>query len=148
MGAKSTSPVRRGSFQGTRMKAKREHRVPLSPAAVDVLHALPREDGNTNLVSSVQTPAKVLGGHGTGAATQAHGPRRHHGAWLSRSAFSDWAHEQTAHANHTIELSSRAQRRLRGREGVPTRADVGQARAGHGRLGQVLHHAPGGAGRC
>ena len=43
---------------GTRMKARREHRVPLSPAAVDVLHALPREDGS-DLVSSVQTPAKV-----------------------------------------------------------------------------------------
>jgi integrase len=29
-----------------RMKAKREHRVPLSPAAVDLLRALPREDRN------------------------------------------------------------------------------------------------------
>ena len=29
-----------------RMKAKREHRVPLSPTVLDLLRALPREDGN------------------------------------------------------------------------------------------------------
>ena len=88
---------------GTRMKAKREHRVPLSPTAVDVLHALPREDGNDLVFIGPNS------GQGLGGQALARLLRRMGRAGITvhgfRSAFSDWAHEQTAHANHTIELS-------------------------------------------
>jgi integrase len=88
---------------GTRMKARREHRVPLSPAAVDVLHALPREDGSDLVFIGPNS------GQGLGSQALARLLRRMGRAGITvhgfRSAFSDWAHEQTAHANHTIELS-------------------------------------------
>jgi integrase len=86
-----------------RMKAKREHRVPLSPTVLSLLYALPRKDGNPYLfigakagqVLGDQTLARVLKRMGRDGITT-------HGM---RSAFSDWAHEQTAHSNHTIEIS-------------------------------------------
>ncbi len=86
-----------------RMKAKREHRVPLSSTVLDLLRTLPREDGNPYLFIGVragqavgdQALARVLKRMGHDNIT-VHG---------MRSAFSDWAHEQTAHANHTIELA-------------------------------------------
>jgi integrase len=91
------------TIPASRMKGKREHRVPLAPAALDLLCALPREDGNPFVFIGPkagqglggQTPARLLQRMGHTGFT-VHG---------FRSAFSDWAHEQTAHANHTIELS-------------------------------------------
>jgi integrase len=87
----------------TRMKAGREHHVALSPAAVDLLRDLPREDGN---------PFVFIGGRpGEGLSKMAlqwvtrrvdTGGATIHGF---RSSFSDWAHEQTAHSNHAIEIS-------------------------------------------
>jgi integrase len=86
-----------------RMKARREHRVPLSDRAVEILKGLPREDGNPFLFIGAKagealgnlTLARLLKRMGRDNAT-VHG---------MRSAFSDWAHEQTAHSNHTIEIS-------------------------------------------
>jgi integrase len=87
---------------GPRMKSGREHRVALSPAAIDLLRALPLErDNNFIFIGS-------LAGRGLNdlalARTMA---RMGHGETVHgfRSAFSDWAHEQTAHSNHTIEIS-------------------------------------------
>lgn len=85
-----------------RMKAGREHRVPLSAPAIELLRAMPREDGNGHVFIgrapgskiSHMTVSRALGALRPGVTT--------HGF---RSAFSDWAHEQTAHANHTIETS-------------------------------------------
>lgn len=85
-----------------RMKGGREHRVPLSPAALDILRALPREDNNPFLFIgplpgrgfSDMALTRVL--QRLGRTETVHG---------FRSSFSDWAHEQTAHSNHTIELS-------------------------------------------
>jgi integrase len=85
-----------------RMKAKREHRVPLSPTVLDLLRALPHEDGNPYLFIGEragqavgdQALARVLKRMGRDGIT-IHG---------FRSAFSDWAHEQTTHSNHTIEI--------------------------------------------
>jgi integrase len=87
----------------SRMKAKREHRVPLSGAALDLLRALPREDNNPFVFIGPNSGrglghmafTRVLERMGRGDITT-------HGF---RSSFSDWAHEQTAHASHTIELS-------------------------------------------
>src|SRR5262249_41162543 len=85
-----------------RMKAGKEHRVPLAPAAIALLRALPRENGNDRVFVgpaagggfSDMAMARVLERMRSNATV--HGLRR---------AFSDWAHERPAHANHTIEIS-------------------------------------------
>jgi integrase len=87
----------------SRMKARREHVVPLAPEAIKLLKGLPTEDGN-NFV--------FLGaGSGEGVSDSAlrmtlrrmgHRDIVAHGF---RSSFSTWAHERTAHSNHVIELS-------------------------------------------
>jgi integrase len=86
-----------------RMKAKREHRVPLSSQAVELLRKLPREDGNSHCFIG---PKK---GQGLGGMTLARLLKRmgHSGFTVHgfRSAFSDWASEQTTHSSHTIELA-------------------------------------------
>ena len=84
-----------------RMKGGREHRVPLSNAAVDLLRDLCREEGNEHIFIGARQPrlsdtalSEVL--KQLGRAETVHG---------FRSSFSDWAHERTAHSNHTIEIS-------------------------------------------
>lgn len=91
------------TIPASRMKAKRKHRVPLSRTAVDLLRELPVENGNPFVFIGPNRGRglghmalmRVLERMGRDGVT-VHG---------FRSAFSDWAHEQTAHANHTIELS-------------------------------------------
>jgi integrase len=89
---------------GHRMKGHREHRVPLTPAALDLLHQLPRDAGN---------PHVFIGGRAGAALSKMamndlvnrlgyHRVITVHGF---RSSFSNWSHEQTAHASHTIEIS-------------------------------------------
>ena len=84
-----------------RMKSRREHRVPLSKEAAALLERLYREDGNLHVFigarrasASHQVMARTLRRLGHEGIT-VHG---------FRSAFSDWAHECTAHSNHVIEL--------------------------------------------
>jgi integrase len=86
-----------------RMKAGREHRVPLSPAAVSLLQALPREDGN---------PFVFIGRRpGTGLSRMAL-------PWVMdrldqngvtvhgfRSSFRDWSGETTAFAHDICEAA-------------------------------------------
>jgi len=87
-----------------RMKGGREHRVPLSPQAVDLLKKLPREKGNPFVftgrragtgLSHIALPWTMERMGLKGIAT-VHG---------FRSSFSNWCHEQTAHSAHTIEIS-------------------------------------------
>jgi integrase len=88
---------------GSRMKSGREHRVPLVPAAIELLRNVAREDDNPFVFIGHKAGAglsgmalfRLLGRMGRGDITT-------HGF---RSAFSDWAHETTAHSNHTIEIS-------------------------------------------
>jgi integrase len=81
-----------------RMKAKKEHRIPLSDAAVKVLEALPR-DGETVFKSptgkqfSDAAMSKLLDRMGRADLT-AHG---------FRSSFRDWAGETTAYPREVIE---------------------------------------------
>jgi integrase len=86
-----------------RMKGKCEHRVPLAPVAHDLLRALPREDDNDHVFIGPKA-GRGLGGQAPGRLLErmSHSGFTVHGF---RSAFSDWGHEQTAHANHTIELA-------------------------------------------
>jgi integrase len=83
-----------------RMKASREHRVPLTDRVCDLLRALPRE--GAYLFVGVKARDHI------GPLAMWKVLRRLrpdvvvHGF---RSTFSDWAHENTAHGNHVIELS-------------------------------------------
>jgi integrase len=82
-----------------RTKSGREHRVPLSDRAVELLGALPREDKNEYL---------FIGCKGAGLSNMAmlelvksagvtvHG---------FRSTFRDWAAETTAYPNHVVEMA-------------------------------------------
>jgi integrase len=85
----------------SRMKAKREHRVPLSPAAVDCLRALPHKGeyvfpgARAGKPISNMTMAEMLKGMGYGHFT-VHG---------FRSTFRDWAAEKTSYANHVVEMA-------------------------------------------
>jgi len=85
-----------------RMKAGREHRVPLSPPVIELLRALPREDANPHLFIGARTGGSVGSVSMFRLLKVLHPGVTVHGF---RSAFSDWGHERTAFDNHTIEIS-------------------------------------------
>jgi integrase len=86
-----------------RMKGSREHRVPLSARAVELLQDLPREDGDEHVFLGAQRGgglsnmalAAVLKRMGRGQIT-VHG---------FRSTFRDWAAETTNFPNHVVEMA-------------------------------------------
>jgi integrase len=85
-----------------RMKASREHRVPLSSTTLALLKNLPREDGNPFIFVGPRT-----GGLSDAAMTAAlkrlgHADITVHGF---RSTFRDWAAERTSFANDVIEMA-------------------------------------------
>jgi integrase len=87
---------------GARMKAGREHRVPLSDRAIEILEALPTEDGN---------PFVFIGPRAGGLSNMAMTSvlRRMNRAEITvhgfRSTFRDWAAETTAYPNHVVEMA-------------------------------------------
>lgn len=88
------------TIPGDRMKAGKEHRIPLSPTVVKMLEALPRIDGTDLLFTSTKNTAlsdmtltAVLRRMGRSDIT-AHG---------FRSTFRDWAGETTAYPREVIE---------------------------------------------
>ncbi|WP_374515593.1 tyrosine-type recombinase/integrase [Niveibacterium sp.] len=82
-----------------RMKAGKEHRVPLSSAAVAILDSLPRFAGS--LVVFPNTKGEVLSDMTLTAVLRRMGrPVTAHGF---RSTFRDWAGETTAYAREVIE---------------------------------------------
>jgi integrase len=83
-----------------RMKADREHRVPLSGPAIAILRALPRK-------SDFVFPGRLEGrplGH-----SELHKVLQRVRAGLTvhglRSTFRDWAAERTAYPNHVVEMA-------------------------------------------
>jgi integrase len=86
---------------GERMKAGKQHKVPLSERAVAILEAIPREAGGFVFVGA------SAGAH-LGKLSMYRVMKRLrddidvHGF---RSSFSDWAHEVSAFPNHVIEMS-------------------------------------------
>jgi integrase len=88
------------TIPAARMKAHREHRVPLPPRVVELLRGLPTTEGNPALFVS------GLGGLSNLAMTRVLKRLRPeitiHGF---RSSFRDWAAERTAFAPHVAELS-------------------------------------------
>jgi integrase len=89
---------------GQRMKGHREHRVPLSPACIELLGKLPRQDGNPFVFIGRRTGTGldrmalrwVMDRLGQNGVTTTHG---------FRSSFSNFSHERTSHSAHTIEIS-------------------------------------------
>ncbi len=85
----------------TRMKAKREHRVPLSPRSVEILTALKHLAGPSAFVCPGRTPENTLSNmvflmtlRRMGVSITVHG---------FRSAFRDWAAERTNYAREVCE---------------------------------------------
>jgi integrase len=84
-----------------RMKARREHRVPLSHRAVGLLQALPREYEFVFPGARAKTPLSnmallVLLRRMGRADLTSHG---------FRSSFRDWSAEQTGYPNHVVEMA-------------------------------------------
>ncbi|MEO6928774.1 MAG: integrase arm-type DNA-binding domain-containing protein [Casimicrobiaceae bacterium] len=83
---------------GVRMKAGKEHTVPLSARALALLRALPR-DGSDNVFSGIKsrpitTAGMLKAARSVEATVDVHG---------FRSTFRDWAGETTAHPREVIE---------------------------------------------
>jgi integrase len=85
-----------------RMKAAREHRVPLSDRAIEILTTIPTEKGN---------PFVFIGPRAGGLSNMAMSAvlRRMDRAEITvhgfRSTFRDWAAETTAFPNHVVEMA-------------------------------------------
>jgi integrase len=83
-----------------RMKTSREHRVPLSDRAIEILRSLPREAGNPFLFIGPKagTAISSMGMHRVlkriDPTVTVHG---------FRSSFRDWAAETTGFPNHVVE---------------------------------------------
>jgi integrase len=83
-----------------RMKASKEHRIPLSAAAIKLLEALPRIDGTDLLFPSAKnTPLSDM----TLTAVLRRMNRSDITAHGFRSCFRDWAGETTSHPREVIE---------------------------------------------
>jgi integrase len=94
--------ARMWTVPAARMKAKKEHRVPLSPRAIDLLRSLPREDDNPYLFVGSHARAP-LGKMTMFLALNAMQPGMTvHGF---RSSFRTWASERT---NYPREVCERA----------------------------------------
>jgi integrase len=85
-----------------RMKAARDHVVPLAPEVIELLQGLPRDIGS-DLVFPGRRPGESL--TDLMLMTLMRRLKRSETVHGLRSSFSDWAHERTAHSSHSIELS-------------------------------------------
>jgi integrase len=86
-----------------RMKAGREHRVPLSARAVELLESLPTENGNRHVFIGPRA-GSGLSNMSLTAVLRRMG-RRDITVHGFRSAFRDWASEQTNYPNHIVEMA-------------------------------------------
>ncbi len=87
---------------GARMKAKTEHRVALSPRAVELLRALPRRD-DTDMVFHTVKADKPRALSNMAMLELVRGMRPGLTVHGFRSTFRDWAGETTAHPREIIE---------------------------------------------
>lgn len=84
-----------------RMKARREHRVPLSPVAIDLLNALPRIAGS-DLVFPAARNGPLSDMTLTAVLRRMKVPATAHGF---RSTFRDWAAERTNYPRDVAEMA-------------------------------------------
>jgi integrase len=83
-----------------RMKAGKEHKVPLPPRAVEILQALPREDGNPHVFIGGRKGAPLSNMAMLEFVKAMRPGYVPHGF---RSTFRDWAAECTNYPNHVVE---------------------------------------------
>jgi integrase len=95
-------PNRIWTIPPERMKAGKEHRVPLSDRAVELLSALPREVDNLHVFIGPQVGSSISTNAIYHALRQIRDDIDVHGF---RATFSTWAHETTAYPAHVIEQS-------------------------------------------
>jgi integrase len=88
-------------ISAARMKSRRQHRVPLSARAVELLSSLYRDDKNSYVFIGARTGAG-LGNMAMPDVLQQMG-RDEVTVHGFRSAFRDWAAESTAYPNHVVE---------------------------------------------
>jgi integrase len=84
-----------------RMKAKKDHRVPLCDRALAILKALPREGDFVFPGDEKDTPL----GHSAMDQVRKRMGRRDFTVHGFRSTFRDWAAERTTYANHVVEMA-------------------------------------------
>lgn len=89
------------TIPGERMKAAKEHRVPLSPAALQLLNALPRIAGSPYVFPAVRG-GMLSDMTLTAVLRRLDVPAVPHGF---RSTFRDWAAERTNYPNHVAEMA-------------------------------------------
>jgi integrase len=85
-----------------RMKAAKEHRVPLSEPALAILKSLPREDGNDYLFIGTTAGAGLSAMSMTAVLKRMKREVTTHGF---RSTFMDWAHDRTAFPKVVIDMA-------------------------------------------
>lgn len=114
------------TIPGERMKAGKEHRVPLASEVIDLLNALPREE------DSVHVFIAPRGGQLSDMALTAVLRRMNHGGLTQhgfRSSFRDWAGETTAYPREVCEHAL-AHKLADGVEAAYQRGDLLIKRAG------------------
>lgn len=89
---------------GERMKSDREHRVPLSNRAVELLGALPREEGS-DFVFVGGKRGKPLSNMAMLELVRGMKPNSGYVPHGFRSTFRDWAAECTAYPNEVVEMA-------------------------------------------
>jgi integrase len=91
------------TIPASRMKGGKEHRVPLSPPAIAILHDMAALKDGSGLVFLGMKAGVPLSDMTLSAVLRRMGRTETvHGF---RSTFSDWAHEATHHSNYVIEQS-------------------------------------------
>lgn len=95
--------ARMWTIPGNRMKAGKEHRVPLSARAIEILKSLPRED-DSDFVFIGDRKGKPLSNMALLMTLRRMG-RDDVTVHGFRSTFRDWAAEQTAYPNELVEMA-------------------------------------------
>jgi integrase len=85
-----------------RIKGGREHRVPLSDRALEILHALPRERNNPFVFIGPRKGGLSNMGMASALVRMGRNDITVHGF---RSTFRDWAAERTNYPNHVVEMA-------------------------------------------
>jgi integrase len=95
--------TRMWTIPAERMKGKKEHRVPLSDAAMAIIKALP--NSGDYLFASVRKKGNPIGATAMLDLLEKMGLRDQVVTHGFRSTFSDWANETTRHDKHVIEMA-------------------------------------------
>jgi integrase len=90
------------TIPAARMKAEADHRMPITDRMLEILQGLPRAG---KFVFPGRTPEKKLSTAVMWQLLQAMRPKSSFTVHGFRSAFRDWAAEQTGYANHVVEMA-------------------------------------------